>query len=263
MARRAKTEQLIRETAPATCAWLIARYRPVSLFSLRMTHATSKGGKTLVVPTPYAVKMALIDACFRRFDRSEALNRAREVFDWIKRCQVRFRPPKHCIVQNTFAKMLDHWREGDLPFRQTIVYREFAYFGESGEEGDLLVAISASALAPGQRGVIQDLFAHINSFGKRGSFFQFTEGALLEGELPVGYTIPVGERLPNAAGYAMIQVLDDFGEALCAARDGFERISTYGAGTVKLNEHRILTPTAIPYMRRSAARNFTWYQRLD
>src|ERR1700722_18200764 len=47
--------------------WLVAAYSPVTMFSLRMTHATSKGGKTLVVPTPYAVKMALLDVCFRRF----------------------------------------------------------------------------------------------------------------------------------------------------------------------------------------------------
>jgi hypothetical protein len=61
----------------------------------------------------------------------------------------------------------------------------------------------------------------------------------------------------------MVQELDDFGPPLCLADDGFDRVSTYGSGTIKLGEHRILVPTAIPYRRRSAARSFTWYERID
>src|SRR5579875_4187322 len=71
--------------------WLLVTYYPVSLFSLRTTYATSKGGKTLLVPTPYAVKMALLDACFRLFDASIAHSKALEVFDLIKQKEIRFR----------------------------------------------------------------------------------------------------------------------------------------------------------------------------
>ena len=42
---------------------------------------------------------------------------------------------------------------------------------------------------------------------------------------------------------------------------GFDRISTYGSGSMTLGKHRILDLTAIPYRRRSAGRRFTWYQR--
>ena len=45
--------------------WLIAEYQPVSLFSLKNSLATSSGGKSLLVPTPYAFKMALLDAACR------------------------------------------------------------------------------------------------------------------------------------------------------------------------------------------------------
>jgi hypothetical protein len=108
--------------------WLIVLYEPVSLFSLRMSQTTSKGGKTLVVPTPYSVKMALIYACFRAWDEQEAFSNARRVFDIVKARRICFRPPPHCLVQNTFVKVLDAERDSDLPFKQTIVYREFAAF---------------------------------------------------------------------------------------------------------------------------------------
>jgi len=61
----------------------------------------------------------------------------------------------------------------------------------------------------------------------------------------------------------MSQALDDFGEALCEANDGFERVSTYGSGSVRLGEHRMLTITEMPYRRRSASRHFTWYERVS
>src|SRR5215469_18666308 len=45
--------------------WLVFRYHPVALFSLKSSRATSTAGKTLLTPTPYAVKMAFLDAALR------------------------------------------------------------------------------------------------------------------------------------------------------------------------------------------------------
>jgi len=242
-------------------AWLIAAYRPVTLFSLRMTHATSKGGKTLVAPTPYAIKMALLDACFRRFSATEATAKARAVFDWLKGREIRLRPPRHCVVNNTFVKVLDWSREPvDGPFRNTIAYREFAFFAGD----DLLVAVGVAGLSAEDRSVLVDLFAHVNSLGKRGGFWQFAGSERIQGALPFGFTVPHLDASPEQiATYGMTQALDDFGEALCEANDAFERVSTYGSGSVRLGEHRILTITEMPYRRRSASRHFTWYERVS
>jgi hypothetical protein len=259
MAKQRSTEEPQSLASRGHGRWLVASYQPVTLFSLRMTHATSKGGKTLVVPTPYAVKMALLDACFRRFAPNEASEWARRVFDWLKRREIRVRPPKYCVVNNTFVKILDWSRERtDGPFRNTIVYREFAFF----EGDDMLVAVAAAGLGDEELRIVEGLFAHINSLGKRGGFWQFTGTEILEGELPHGFTVPRNEAsLDQIASYAMTLALDDFGDTLCSAGDGFDRVSTYGSGTIRLGEHRVLTTTAVPYFRRSASRHFTWYER--
>lgn len=216
-----------------------------------------------MVPTPYAIKMALVDASFRVFGSDQKVQKAKNVFDVVKWREVRVRPPKHCVVQNTFVKILDREREGDLPFKQTIAYREFAFFSDD-EAGGLSIALAVGGLSQTEEADLGLLFAHINSLGKRGSFVQFLGTAMSEGELPIGFTVPLGEPVWRGVNsYGMVQALDDFGEALCMADDGFDRVSTYGKGTVKLGEHRILTPTAIPYRRRSAARSFTWYERID
>ena len=241
--------------------WLVASYLPVSLFSLRMTHATSKGGKSLVVPTPYAWKMAILDACFRRYDAATADSNARRVFDLLKSREVRFRPPRDCVVQNTFVKALDWDREKvSGPFRNTIVYREFAFFG--GDE--LEIAVGVNGLSAAEEQILTELFLHINSIGKRGSFWQFLSTKTIDGELPFGFTIPRERaKFEEAATYSMTQSLDEFGHELCTKKEGFERVSTYGNGDIKLGLHRVLIPTALPYNRRTSSRHFTHYQRAD
>ncbi len=239
--------------------WLVAEYEPVSLFSLRMSNTTSKGGKTLVVPTPYAVKMALIDACFRAYDGEEAQRTARSVFDALKGRRIRFRPPPHCVVQNTFVKALDAERDGDLPFKQTIVYREFAAF--SG--GTLAVAVEVGGMSEADCALVEKLFRHINSIGKRGSFWQCVGAGRTSGPIPDGYTAALhGGELNRPELYGMVQVLDDFGEELVKAKDGFERISTYGEGKVTLGKHRVLATTAVPYRVENASKRHTWYRRV-
>ena len=235
--------------------WLTAAYEPVSLFSLRMAHATNKGGKTLVVPTPYAVKMALLDACFRCWGADEADRRAREVFDLVKRREVRIRPPDDAVVQQTFVKILDRARDPSQgPFRQTISYREFVFY-----RGEMQVAVAVDGLSDAQEATLRTLMACINTFGKRGSFFQFR--AFTESQPDQHFTqrrdgVPATEL----SCYLMSQALDDFGRDLCMDRNGFDRVSTYGDGAMTLGKHRVLDLTAIPYRLVSASRRFTWYR---
>ena len=239
--------------------WLILSYLPVSLFSLRMTHATSKGGKTLLVPTPYAFKMTLIDACFRVFDGNNAEIKARQVFDLIKNCEIRFNPPEGCIVQNTFIKIRQEERDAPRGFYvSTIAYREFCFYGD----GELKVAIGINGLPEDAVSLIRKVGSHINCIGKRGSFWQYIGDSICKGNLSEGYTFPQPEERLLNGRFQWVQYLDDFGEVLCRAKNGFDRISTYGSGTVKLGEHRILVKTLIPYPFVQSSKHFTQYEKI-
>lgn len=247
--------------------WLIAQYNPVSLFSLRSTYATSKGGKTLLVPTPYAVKMALLDVCFRAYSRPDAEIAARRTFDWIKAQPVRIQPPAECIVQNTFLRMLqparDEPQEVDTssgPFARTIAYREFVFF-----RGEMEIALGLVNLSDPESAELETLLSHINYFGKRGCFWQFLGVRRHKGPLSEGFSLLQEEmmRYPlNIVGrYRVPEYLDEFGPKLCNAKDGFEKVSTYHKGEIKLNEHRVLQPTLLPYERITGGRHFTHYRR--
>ncbi len=46
--------------------WLTSEYVATALSSLKASSATSSGGKALLAPTPYALKMALLDVACRQ-----------------------------------------------------------------------------------------------------------------------------------------------------------------------------------------------------
>lgn len=251
----AKSNDPTRDNPDGDPRWLVLRYEPVSLFSLRSTYSMSKGGKTLLLPTPYAVKMALIDACFRIGGEIPSEVLARKMFNQVKGRRVRFRPPSECVVQNTFLKIRQDERDGAAGYYvPTIAYRELVFYS-----GTMEVAVDARGWSPEETEVVSRAAAHINYFGKRGSFFQFTGSELLN-ELPLFSISENDSMLSMPIGvYGVTQFLDDFGPELCAAKDGFERISTYHSKDIKIGKHRVLVSTLVPYRRVETTRSFTRY----
>lgn len=237
--------------------WLILSYLPVSLFSLRMTHATNKGGKTLLVPTPYAFKMTMIDACFRVFE-ANAEEKAGEVFNLIKGCDIKFSPPTVCIVQNTFIKIRQEKRDAPRGFFvPTIAYREFCFY----TDGNLNVAIGVNGLSQNAVSLLKLIGSHINCIGKRGSFWQYIGETLHKDDLPPGYTCLQQDEQLATGNFQWVQYLDDFGEPLCKAKDGFDRISTYGNGKIELGKHRVLVKTVLPYKFKQSSKHFTHFEK--
>lgn len=248
--------------------WLILYYRPTTLFSLKMTHATSSGGKTLLVPSPYSFKMAMVDAAIRADD----VDSGRQVFEWIKGRTVRFCPPERAVVTNTFVKVL---RKREIknfdkdpviaqeqrsflasnPFQSTIAYREFCYY-----HGQLAVALDVEGLSDSTVNKLVVTGAHINYMGKRGSFVQFLgweSKDLLIGlfTLPAN-TIPEGPML-----YGLGNFLDDIGAL--DSKDLFDRINTFSGKRVELNKHRVLVHHLLPYRQGKSSRNYTEYISCD
>jgi hypothetical protein len=228
--------------------WLVLKYLPTSLFSLKISTATNKGGKTLFVPTPYSIKLAFVDAAFR----TGGDELAKEIFSFIKGSDIRFSPPDRLYVLNTFIKILDESREVDSdPYQSTIAYREFCYF-----QGMLDIALSLENCTLRIREKLMEIAPHINYFGKRGSFFQYINGRTIS-ELPLGFTIKVSDSQGSIKGYNMVQPLDDLGELDCT--DLFDRINTYSSKKIERGKHRIFVLTYIPYKIEKSSTNYTAY----
>lgn len=231
--------------------WMLAKYKPTGIFSLKSSATTSSGAKTLLVPTMYAVKMALVDAAFRAGEDGE------KVFEEIKELEIRFKPPKYAAVTHGFIKIQREREVKDKknfqaielkakqPFYPTVAYREFCSF-----TGDLTVAVGVEE----KSSLLECLFPTIGYFGKRGSFFQFTKIEYSD-FLPDHFTFPLSDPPSEFSLNVIVQPLDDLGE-----KATFDAINTYSTGKAKLGRDRVIVQTAIPYEMVSSSRGYTLYR---
>ena len=82
--------------------WLKASYQPTTLFSLRPSWATSSGGKSLLLPSPYALKLAVLDVALRTSGHAPG----KAAWPWIRDLQIGVQLPRQLVVTNLFAKIL-------------------------------------------------------------------------------------------------------------------------------------------------------------
>jgi hypothetical protein len=241
--------------------WLIARYQPTSLFSLKHGDATSTGGKSLLVPTPFAIRMALLDAAIR----TEGIAAGPQAFERIKSLRLAIRPPSHAAVASIFVKVLKPEREAEARGRamaQTIAFREYVHLA-----GELALAFGGEDKA---LVAIRPWLMQVNYFGKRGSFYQLLAPpqrvAAESGELPEGFLPFPGHDLlsgkpPGSFPLGLIQRVDEWGAPL-----RFEQADIYNRdrrASIMVGKERIRVDVILPYRMVRASRGMALYERFE
>jgi hypothetical protein len=241
--------------------WTIATYTPVSLFSLRPANSTTSGGKTLIAPTPFCIKMALLSASIQTAGVAEGQRR----FQQIRDLRIALALPEHVVVVKSFAKIrrpirlgsgdareaeiAEALEVGHYPFAPTIAYREFVQFG-----GLLHMAFtSPQGEAPGWLG---ETLASINYLGKRGSFVQIASWPMVAGDLEESFT----EVTQDSADFAFegtLQMLDD-----CGSMMTFEHADIYSSKRMTYGKERVPRHVVLPYRLRQSSRGYSLYERI-
>jgi hypothetical protein len=243
------TETVEVAGAPGPGRWLVCRYAPTALFGLKMSQATSSVGKTLLVPTMYALKMALVDAGFRMGLPDD---RCASVLRYLVPVDVRVAPPARAVVTHTFVKIRQEPKKPDplRPFGSSIAYREVAYF-----VGEWLWAFDLAGCEEELILLTPELLAHVGYIGQRGSFVQLI-GIERRRELDVAFTQPQADEgflLPERWHVAM---LDDFGPEA-----SLEVLSSYSTQQAKRDRHRRFVQTVVPLGIVNSGPGFTEYAR--
>jgi hypothetical protein len=247
--------------------WLTAVYHQVSLFSLKPSDATSTGGRSLLVPTPFSIKMALLDVALRFYGEDGGST----FFTLIRDLGIALSPPPQIVVNNCFVRIHKPRRaksgvagkegdEGDQddsrsdgPFIRSVAFREYVqYNGPLGVALEVADERDADILAP--------LMTQVTYFGKRGSLFQIDSPPL------------VVEKLPTRQGYSQVnrhaavevhdprsvlQVLDD-----CDSKLTFEKVSIYSGEALSPGKDRVFLPVALPYRLTRSSQGFSLYERI-
>lgn len=246
--------------------WLIAEYRSAALFSLKPSLATSTGAKTLLVPTPFAVRTALLDAAIRCY----GIAAGERAFGQLKALRIALRPPERVVVTNLFTKVQKPRREdkgesddeedaSPSAMQKTIAFREYAHL-----DGTLGLAFEGNE---GYLRELDNLLRQVNYFGKRGSFFQLCRLPYPQEQLPPGYYLLDGVYLyegrikgqgPPSFPLGLIQVLDDWGPDLT-----FEKVNVYTPARIIPGKDRVQKTVTLPYRLVRASKSFSLYVRVD
>ena len=236
--------------------WLEIKYKPTALFSLKMSSATSSAGKSLISPSPYAVKMALLNAIITY----DSLEKAKEKFELIRDLEMHFALPNGIVVNNCLIKIA---KDNDKvtsaikkisPFKPTIAFREYVYIND-----ELKIAVKTkeqeNSFVQSDLDFLKKWFMHINYFGKRGCLFQFISAEEIN-ELSGRYSKILEEGISAGIMFPMDDIDSDA---------SFENMNNYNH---KIKAKRVQQIHIFPFRQERANKNFTlyseiWRQRLD
>jgi hypothetical protein len=236
--------------------WYVAAYQQAALFSLRQSLSTSSGEKTLLIPTPFALKMALLDAAIRTLGKEQATL----LFPSLRDLHIAVRLPEQMVIIKSFLKIVrpkKHGPSDDIgsglrtPLGSTIANREFVFYNEP-----FGLALSEKDGKELSLDLVQ-LLAQINYIGKRGSFIQLLSTPQRRELLDDQWTVlTTPQQLFFADG--TLQMLDD-----CSAKLRFEQADVTSGIRIVLGKDRIQRSIVLPCRQVQYGRGFTLFQRIS
>jgi len=244
--------------------WYVTTFQPVSLISLKLSTATSTGGKALLWPTPFSFKMALLDVIIKR----EGVARGKAMWPLLRDGKVAIDGPSQIAVTNTFTRILKPMKgkpkldeETNLTrgMIKTIGFREYVQW-----QGEMRIAFWQEAYADQQatNEEWQLWLTSIHYMGKRGGFVQASGASdILENavdDLPEVFTPleKIGVCFPLDG---TLQLMDD-----CSPGLTFDQVNIYSSvKNIRIGKERLLNPVIIPYRVARSSRSYTLYRRLD
>ncbi len=236
--------------------WLSVTYQPVSLFSLKRSDATSMAARSNLVPTPYAIKMALLKVLLETQGGKHQTDLdawIKSEFAWIRDLQIYVLPPERLVVNRNGYK-LRYWnQQADKDYRKQnnkeappinpmqdgFVFREWVYLA-----GNIQICCGAT----NRLAELEYLFSQINYFGKRGCFFQY----LPEATLPT----PQPQFQPTPERGFTIQPMDDLGE-----KTTFDKINPFSSNKAQLDKDRVIKIGFLPLQLTATSARYDLYTR--
>jgi len=210
-------------------------YQPTNLFSLKDSNSTNSGAKSLLIPSPYSIKMALFNQAITIDGKNIFEERKNNEFAFIKDAQINYRISGSFCVNNCFVT-IQSLRDGS--YRGKPSFREYIYISDN-------IEIIFDVESEEAKQYLQKYLHRINYFGKRGCFFQF-----------VGYRDNPSE--PNVKEFDTSNfspgILQEFDDISFNAQ--FKNVDNFDFASAK-RDKKILV---IPVKNENSSKSFTHYK---
>jgi hypothetical protein len=210
-------------------------YQPTNLFSLKESNSTNSGAKSLLVPSPYSIKMALFNQAITIDGKEVFEEKKSKEFLFIKDAKIEYCVLGSFCVNNCFV-IIQSLRDGI--YRGKPSFREYIYLSDN-------IEIIFNVKSEEAKQYLQKYLHRINYFGKRGCFFQF-----------VGYRDNPNE--PNVKEFdasdfspGIIQEFDDI-----STKADFKNIDNFDSASAKRDKKTFVIPVCL----KNSSKSYSLYQ---
>lgn len=228
-----------------------AIFQPTTLFSLKESNSTNSGAKSVLLPSAYAIKMALLNQVIsleglKLIEDSKKVNgkfgNVSKYFKFIRELEIDFHISNEnaFVVNNSFVKILKPSRSS-VGFQRTVSFREYVYI-----KGNLEIIFTAKNEE--QSNFLKRYIYKINYFGKRGCFFQFIEYKSESSEP----NVKTFDSKGLSAG--ILQPYDNFDESVT-----FEQVNNYSTSATKRKQEIKVIPVSLA----GTSKGFSIYRKTN
>ncbi|MBB3186022.1 hypothetical protein [Microbacter margulisiae] len=212
-----------------------AIYQPTNLFSLKESNSTNSGAKSLLLPSPYSIKMALFNQAITIDGTEQFENKKSQELSYIRDAGIEYFISGSFCVNNCFVT-IQSLRDGT--YRGKPSFREYIYLSDN-------IEIIFEVKDESAKAYLQKYLHRINYFGKRGCFFQF-----------VGYNDSPSKSNVNIFDVknfkpGILQEYDDMAEDA-----EFKHINNFDSATAKRSKKILL----IPVHNENSSKSYTHYK---
>ena len=107
------------------------KYQSTALFSLKDSNSTNSGAKSLFMPSPYAIKMSILNQAITLDGVDfEMDGKKNEWFNIVRDAKIEYRLNGSLCVNNCFVKILKPSRSEPGKVQKTVSFREYIHINE-------------------------------------------------------------------------------------------------------------------------------------
>lgn len=212
-----------------------AIYQPTNLFSLKESNSTNSGAKSLLLPSPYSIKMAVFNQAITIDGQEQFENKKSKELSYIRDAKIGYYISGSFCINNCFVT-IQSLRDGT--YRGKPSFREYIYLSDK-------IEIIFEVHDENAKSYLQKYLYRINYFGKRGCFFQF-----------VGYNNNPSESNVNVFDAKNFKpgILQEYDDMPSSAE--FKHINNFDSTTIKRSKNILL----IPVKNENSSKSYTHFK---
>ncbi|MBC7362795.1 MAG: type I-A CRISPR-associated protein Cas5 [Candidatus Aminicenantes bacterium] len=196
-------------------AWIVAELHFGSLFSYRIPNISPSFALTSPIPSPAAIRLALVDTAIKIDGRVES---GIEIFELVKKLPMEIEPPERVVILKFFIKRLKPSKNQDSSFEESFGIREYCHF-----YGPMKVYLQAEE----ESKRLEQIFRHLRRLGTSDSLLSCRTMVRAEGPDPRLIAKLLHEVKPEAENFTRRPVvsLNEIREDAC-----FSQVNPYEKG---------------------------------